>query len=86
MSPTSTFQDAFKRAVTPGPGRLLAGVALAAAGRSPTSLSQKGMVQGTLFCFSVPSNVETLELGKSKSHALALDRWFVGYTATLRNL
>jgi hypothetical protein len=44
MSPTSTFDDAFKRAVTPGPGRLLAGVALAAAGRGPAGHVRNGMI------------------------------------------
>jgi hypothetical protein len=46
MPATSSFEDAFKRAVTPGQGRLLAGVALAAAGRG-----RKGMVEDTMFLF-----------------------------------
>jgi len=38
MSPSSNFEEAFKRAVTPGSERLLAGVALAAAGHIGKSM------------------------------------------------
>jgi hypothetical protein len=48
MSPSESFDNAFKRAVTPGSDRLLAGVALAAAARS-----QKGKVLPCIFVFHV---------------------------------
>lgn len=49
MSTRSSFDETFKQAVTPGPGRLLAGVALAAAGRG-----KRGIVRLPIFVFQNP--------------------------------